>query len=74
METTTALVIELRPEPVNNEQVKQLAMHGKTMIMMYQATGEVKYLDRANADYHRAKSLLRSGSIVTGKQVQVLIQ
>ena len=41
-------------------KARECAKHGMTMLMMYRATGEVKYLDRANADYKQMSSFLRS--------------
>ena len=34
-----------------------LALHGRSMILMYQATGEERYLQRARADYAMAQSI-----------------
>ena len=44
-------------------QVRMLAKHGKTMLMMYEATSESKYLRQARIDYHRIQSLLRGDFI-----------
>ena len=38
-------------------QVRALAKHGLTMLMMYRATGEERYLKQARNDYDRTKSL-----------------
>jgi len=41
----------------NNDKWISLCKHGRTMVMMYQATGEVSYLVRARADLANAKSI-----------------
>lgn len=38
-------------------QIRSLAKHGKTMLMMYEATGEHKYLKQARLCYEQAKSI-----------------
>jgi len=50
-------------ECTNQQQADMLARHARTMIMMYKATGERRYLAQAKLDIHRAKSILRSGFI-----------
>ena len=47
-------------EYINNPEIRMLAMHGKSMLLMYDATGEQRYLDRARQDYDKITSL-RSG-------------
>ena len=51
------------PECTIQLQVEHLAKHGKTMLMMYDATGEQRYLDQARLDYRQAKSLLNAGFV-----------
>ena len=49
---------------VNNNQQEQyelVCMHGRTMVMMYQVTGESRYLRRARLDLQQAKTILRGG-------------
>ncbi len=38
-------------------QVQFLCKHGRTMCMMYQATGEQRYLDQARLDLDKAKEI-----------------
>ena len=38
-------------------QIRSLAKHGKSMLMMYNATGDAKWLEQARQDYKMAKSL-----------------
>ena len=42
-------------------QADMLVRHARTMIMMFKATGERRYLSQAKLDVLRAKSILRSG-------------
>lgn len=46
---------------VNQEQFESLMAHSRTMIMMFEATGDEKYLDRSLASFMQAQSLLRGG-------------
>ncbi len=44
-------------ECTNQLQVEFLCKHGRTMVMMYQASGDDKYLKQARLDLKRAKSI-----------------
>lgn len=50
-------------ETTINIQADSLARHARTMIMMFQATNDPKYLRQARIDVLQAKSLLRSGFV-----------
>jgi len=41
----------------NRDHFEQYCMHGKTMLMMYSATNDDKYLKQAQLDMMRAKSI-----------------
>ena len=56
-------VIESGAQLKTKEHIRQYAMHGKTMLMMYEATKEERYLKQARLDYHRAKSLQECGFV-----------
>lgn len=45
------------------ERWQTLCWHGRTMVMMWQATGDSKYLERAQADLVRAKSIKEVGFV-----------
>lgn len=45
------------PELTKQVQIRSLAKYGKTMLMMYDATGEDKYLKQARLCYEQAKSI-----------------
>lgn len=47
----------------SKDHIRYLAMHGKTMLMMYEATKDEKYLKQARLDYHRAKSIQECGFV-----------
>ena len=53
-------------EFIKDEQTNQweyLCMHGKTMIMMYHATLDLRYLQRAQSDLDQAKSIKECGFV-----------
>lgn len=49
------------PEEQRQYQASMLCKHARAMCMMYEATGDRKYLWRARVDVRNAKSILRSG-------------
>ena len=51
-------VILANEELTNQMHLRYYAKHGLTMLMMYEATSEVRYLKQARLDYHQAKLLL----------------
>lgn len=44
-------------------QASMLCKHARTMLMMYEATGDRKYIHTARIDIRNAKSILRSGFV-----------
>lgn len=50
-------------EIVHHDQVEMLCFNGKTMLMMWEVTGDVKYLDQARLDLFRAKSIQECGFV-----------
>ena len=62
--TKTMTLIEfIKRIPQQDPQVRFLAMHGMTMLLMYEATNNIKYLNQARLDYHRAKSIQECGFV-----------
>jgi len=66
----TATVIQLiklscEEKEENNElnQWQMLCLHGRTMVMMFKATGNVKYLEIAKSNLRRAKSIKECGFV-----------
>ena len=46
-----------------NNHWRYYCKHGKTMIMMWKATGDKKYLQRAKLDLFKAKSIKECGFV-----------
>lgn len=50
-------VVELRQESDNKTKHDLLMAHSRVMILMFEATGEVRYLDRSAQDLMNAKEV-----------------
>ncbi len=46
-----------------DEHVRLLCLHGRAMVLMYQATGDDKYWIRAEADLIRVKTIRECGFV-----------
>ena len=57
LESTTETTLLGTPECLREIQVEMLCKHGRTMVMMYKATGEKRYLQQARLDLEQAKSI-----------------
>ena len=53
--------IDNKEESTKQIQADMLMAHSRVMIMMFNATNEVRYLDRSVQDLLEAESILRSG-------------
>ena len=51
------------PVSENDSHAEYYLAHSRTMIMMFEATGEERYLDRSLASFMTAQSLLRGGFV-----------
>jgi len=62
-ETVVVKMSDYKVYDYNRDHYEMYCMHGKTMLMMYGATGDVKYLKLARLDMMRAKSIKEVGFI-----------
>ena len=50
-------------EATNQIHIQMLCYHGRSMVLMWRATGETRYLDQARLDLLRAKSIQECGFV-----------
>ncbi len=63
LDETMTNVLNFKEVKVMPEQASILLKHARTMCLMYEATGDDKYLSRARLDMMRAKSIIECGFI-----------
>lgn len=62
LDVTKTIKMDLS-DPLVKEQVKLLCLHGRALVLMWQATKDNKYLKRARIDLARAKTLHNCGFV-----------
>jgi len=64
MEETRVIIMSDYIKTKDITFIEFYAMHGKTMLMMYENSNDIKYLNQARQDYRLAKSLQELNSVL----------